>query len=56
MRVCIVGLGLAKNMFHVHGSDAEGRVLIRRQPRRYEAGKFFSVLPPCIVEMEACAT
>ncbi|NFV79542.1 hypothetical protein G4223_05400 [Magnetospirillum aberrantis SpK] len=45
MEVCIVGLDLAKSVFQVHGTDAEGRVLIRRQLRRGEVGKFFSALP-----------
>lgn len=56
MEVCIVGLDLAKNVFQVHGTDAEGHVLIRRQLRRAEVGKFFSELPPSVVGMEACAT
>jgi len=49
MEVCIVGLDLAKNVFQVHGTDAEGHVLLRRQLRRAEVGKFFSELPPCVV-------
>lgn len=38
MDVCIVGLDFAKSVFQVHGTDAEGRVLIRRQLRRGEVG------------------
>lgn len=56
MEVCIVGLDLAKSVFQVHGTDAAGQVLLRRQLRRAEVSKFFSELPRCLVGMEACAT
>ena len=32
--VTTIGLDLAKNIFQIHGVDAEGQVLIRRQLRR----------------------
>ena len=51
-----VGLDLAKNVFQVHGVDADGRVLVRRQLRRADMLKFFEGLSPCLVGMEACAT
>ena len=34
--VSTIGLDLAKNVFQVHGIDAAGRVLVRRQLRRGE--------------------
>jgi hypothetical protein len=46
----------AKNVFQVHGIDAEGHVQIRRQLRRGELVRFFARLPPCLVGMEACAS
>ncbi|GEP61759.1 IS110 family transposase [Reyranella soli] len=54
--VVTVGLDLAKNVFQVHAIDAEGKVLIRRQLRRSEVLKFFAVLAPCLVGIEACAS
>lgn len=54
--ISTVGLDLAKNVFHIHGIDATGREIIRRQLRRGEVLKFFASLPPCLVGMEACAT
>jgi transposase len=54
--VVTVGIDLAKNVFQVHAIDADGKVLVRRQLRRAELLKFFSVLPPCLVGMEACAS
>ncbi len=54
--VSTIGLDLAKNVFQVHGIDAAGRVLVRRQLRRGEVLAFFARLRPCLIGMEACAT
>jgi transposase len=56
MQVTTVGLDLAKNVFQVHGVDAEGKVVITRQLRRTQMIEFFSKLPSCLIGMEACAT
>ena len=54
--VITIGVDLAKNLFQVHGVDAEGAVVIRRQLRRSQMLGFFEKQPPCLVGMEACAT
>jgi transposase len=54
--VSTIGLDLAKNVFQVHGIDAQGEVLVRRQLRRAEVLPFFAKLAPCLVGMEACGT
>ena len=51
-----VGLDLAKNVFQVHGIDADGAVVVRRSLRRWSVVGWFSKLEPCLVGMEACAT
>jgi transposase len=51
----IVGLDLAKNVFQVHGVDAAGTVVVRRQLRRTRVVLFLSRLAPCLVGMEACS-
>ena len=51
-----VGLDLAKSVFQVHGVDASGVVVVRRQLRRGEVVKFFAGLAPCLVAMEACGS
>ena len=51
-----LGLDIAKSVFQVHGVDAAGQVVVRRQLRRYHVLKFFAALAPCIVGIEACAT
>ena len=55
-QVITIGLDLAKNVFQVHGIDAEGKVLVHKQLRRADVLRFFGELPPCLVGMEACAT
>jgi len=54
--VITIGVDLAKSVFQVHGVDAEGTVVVRRQLRRRQVLLFFEKLPPCLVGMEACAT
>jgi transposase len=55
-QITTIGLDLAKNVFQVHGVDAAGKVLMRKQLRRAEVLRFFDALPPCLVGMEACGT
>ena len=54
--VITIGIDLAKNVFQVHGVDADGAVPFRRQLRRRQVLAFFKKQPPCLVGMEACAT
>jgi transposase len=54
--ITTVGLDIAKSVFQVHGVDAEGQVVIRRQLKRRYVVAFFQKLPPCLVGIEACAS
>jgi len=57
MNITRIGLDLAKNVFQVHGVDANERVVLRRQLKRSEVLRFFAKLDrieTCIVGMEAC--
>ena len=54
--ITTIGLDIAKSVFQVHGIDAEGNVLIRRQLKRRYVLTFFEKLQPCLVGIEACAT
>lgn len=54
--VITIGVDLAKNVFQIHGVDAEGSVIFCRQLRRTQVLPFFKKVPPCLVGMEACAT
>ena len=54
--ITTIGLDIAKSVFQVHGVDAAGQVVIRRQLKRRYVMVFFQKLPPCLVGIEACAT
>jgi transposase len=43
-------------VFQVHGVDAAGEVVVRRQIRRAQLLQFFARQPSCLVGMEACAS
>jgi transposase len=54
--VTTIGLDIAKSVFQVHGIDAAGQVVVRRQLKRRFVLAFFEKLPPCLVGIEACAS
>ena len=54
--VTTIGLDIAKSVFQVHGVDAGGRMVIRRQLKRRYVLTFFQKLPPCLIGIEACAS
>jgi transposase len=54
--ITTVGLDIAKSVFQVHGVDAAGQVVIRRQLKRRYVLTFFQKLAPCLVGIEACAS
>jgi transposase len=54
--ITTIGLDIAKSVFQVHGVDAAGQVVIRRQLKRRYVLAFFQNLPPCLVGIEACAS
>jgi transposase len=54
--VTTIGLDIAKSVFQIHGVDAAGDVIVRRQLKRRYVLPFFQKLPPCLVGIEACAS
>ena len=54
--VMTVGLDIAKSVFQIHGVDAAGNVIVRRQLKRRYVLPFFQKLPACLIGMEACAS
>ena len=47
---------MAKHVFQVHGVDASGATVLRKQLRRNQVVAFFAAWPRCVVGLEACAT
>ena len=54
--ITTIGLDIAKSVFQLHGIDAAGSVVIRRQLKRRYVLAFFEKLPSCLIGIEACAT
>src|ERR1700694_229680 len=56
MQITTIGLDIAKNVFQVHGIDANEKVVVKKQLRRGKLMAFFEALSPCLIGIEACAT
>lgn len=52
--ITTIGLDLAKQVFQIHGADAEGSPIVNRKLRRAEVLRFFAKQPACLVGLEAC--
>jgi transposase len=56
MQITTVGIDLAKAVFQVHGVDAHGKTVLRKQLKRTQVAEFFANLSPCLIGMEACGS
>lgn len=56
MTIATVGIDLAKNVLQVHGVDAHGKTLLKKQLKREQVAAFFVRLSPCLIGMEACGS
>jgi transposase len=52
--LAVIGIDIGKDVFHLVGFDANGKIAFRRKIRRLGLRDVFEKLPPCIVGMEAC--
>lgn len=52
MQITTVGLDLAKNVFQVHGTDKNGKTVLRKKLTRKKILPFFANLKPCLIGME----
>ena len=50
----VVGVDIGKEVFHLVGFAADGKIAFRMRIRRLGLKDAFEKLPPCIVAMEAC--
>src|SRR5580704_10451134 len=50
----VIGVDIGKEVFHIVGLGADGKIAFRRKIRRLGLKDAFEKLPPCIVGMEAC--
>jgi transposase len=56
MKITTIGIDLAKNVFQVHGVDAHGKAVLRKQLKRKDVMSFFANLERCLIGMEACGS
>lgn len=54
--VSIIGIDIAKRVFHLHGAQADGSTAFRKKLSRAQLLPFLTGEPNCVVAMEACAT
>lgn len=52
--ISMIGLDIAKNVFHAHGADANGLQVFSRRVTRGKVLSFFAAQPKCLVALEAC--
>jgi transposase len=55
LKVTIIGVDLAKNVFLLHGAAEDGSVVFRKKLSRPLFERFMAGHPPRTVAMEACA-
>ena len=49
-----IGIDIGKEVFHIVGFGADGKIAFRRKIKRLALTDTFRKLPPCVVGMEAC--
>jgi transposase len=49
-----IGVEIGKDVFHIVGFGADGKIALRRKIKRLALSDTFKKLPSCIVGMEAC--
>lgn len=52
----ILGIDLAKTIFHVYGVDSQGSCVVSKRMSRGKLPEFLATLPRCVVAMEACGS
>ncbi len=52
--LAVVGVDIGKDVFHLVGLGADGKIAFRRKVRRLALKDAFEQLPSCVVGMEAC--
>jgi transposase len=50
----VIGVDIGKEVFHLVGFDALGKIVLRRKIKRLALADTFRALAPCVVGMEAC--
>jgi transposase len=54
--ISVLGIDIAKLVFHIVGMDHTGHVVLRKRVARSELRHFIATLPPALIGMEACGS
>lgn len=54
MKITIIGLDIAKSVFHLLAVNSAGRQVKRKQLKRHQVLRYLANLEPCLIAMEAC--
>jgi transposase len=54
MNITPLGIDIAKNVFELHGVDAQGKVMLSQRISRAKLPERIAQLPECLIDMEAC--
>ena len=52
--ITVLGIDLAKDVFQLHGTDSQGKAVLRKRLTRNKLIQFMSNLKPCLVGIESC--
>lgn len=53
MKIKVIGINLAKNVFQLHGVDHHGHTILQKRLSRGKLAELMAQLPPCLIGMEA---
>ena len=53
-QITTLGIDTAKQVFQLHGVDAQGNVVLHKRVTRKQVLPLLAQLPPCLVGLEAC--
>ena len=53
--ITLLGVDLAKNIFQLHGVDANGKLMLTKKVSRYKLVETIANIPACTIAMEACS-
>lgn len=56
MDITVIGIDLAKNIFQLHGRDAQGNTILRKRLTRSKLLPFLANLKNCLIGIEACGS
>ena len=52
--ISVLGIDIAKRVFHAVGMDERGQIVFRKRLSRQALMPFIAKLPPVLIGMEAC--